>query len=95
MRRGNQTTNILLEQRAVREAIVRDQQIREMFTDLDTNGDSLYVEFLLSTRISLSFFDRVSIDEMQKHKELDTDGENEFTVEEVRVRIVNSILIVT
>jgi hypothetical protein len=32
-----------LEQRAIREAIARDNQIREMFVDLDTNGDSLYV----------------------------------------------------
>ena len=29
---------------------------------------------------------RVSIDELQKHTELDLDTENEFTVEEVRVR---------
>jgi hypothetical protein len=36
-----------LEQRAVREAIARDNQIREIFADLDTNGDSLYVLFIL------------------------------------------------
>lgn len=34
-----------LGQRAAREAIERDRQIREMFADLDTNGDSLYVRF--------------------------------------------------
>ncbi|CAF0988010.1 unnamed protein product [Rotaria sordida] len=55
------------EQRAVREAIARDNQMREMFADLDTNNDSL-----------------VSIEELQKHTELDTDHENEFTAEEVR-----------
>ena len=32
-----------LEQRAAREAIEHDRQIREMFAELDTNGDSLYV----------------------------------------------------
>jgi hypothetical protein len=36
-----------LEQRAVREAIARDNQIREMFADLDTNGDSAYVQFVI------------------------------------------------
>ncbi len=30
-----------IEQRAVREALARDNQIREMFADLDTNNDSL------------------------------------------------------
>ncbi|CAF0901189.1 unnamed protein product [Adineta ricciae] len=55
------------EQRAKHEAIVRNREIREMFADLDTNGDSL-----------------VSIDELQKHTELDLDTENEFTAEEVR-----------
>ncbi|CAF3677316.1 unnamed protein product [Adineta steineri] len=55
------------EQRAVRETIIRNYQIRDMFADLDTNGDSL-----------------VSIDELQKHTELDLDNENEFTIEEVR-----------
>ncbi|CAF2752166.1 unnamed protein product [Rotaria sp. Silwood2] len=55
------------EQRAVREAIARDNQMREMFADLDTNNDSL-----------------VSTEELQKHTELDTDLENEFTVGEVR-----------
>jgi hypothetical protein len=34
------------------------------------------------------FRNRVSIEELQKHTELDTDGENEFTNEEVRVRTV-------
>ena len=33
-----------LEQRAIRDALARDNQIREMFADLDTNGDSLYVQ---------------------------------------------------
>jgi hypothetical protein len=56
-----------------------------MFADLDTNGDSLYVLFYLKS--ILYIFNRVSIDELQKHTELDTDGENEFTVEEVRVSI--------
>ncbi|CAF0992039.1 unnamed protein product [Adineta ricciae] len=55
------------EQRAVREAIAHDNQMREMFAELDTNNDSL-----------------VSIEELQKHTELDTDLENEFTAEEVR-----------
>ncbi|CAF4795923.1 unnamed protein product [Rotaria sp. Silwood1] len=55
------------EQRAIREAIARDNQMHEMFVDLDTNNDSL-----------------VSIEELQKHTELDNDLENEFTVEEVR-----------
>jgi hypothetical protein len=32
-------------------------------------------------------FYRVSIDELQKHVELDSDKENEFTIEEVRVWI--------
>lgn len=36
----------------------------------------------------LFYFNRVSIDELQQHTELDTDGENEFTVEEVRVNII-------
>jgi len=31
------------------------------------------------------FLNRVSIEELQKHTELDNDRENEFTVEEVRV----------
>ena len=31
----------LTEQHALREAIERDNQIREMFADLDTNNDSL------------------------------------------------------
>ena len=35
--------------------------------------------------MNFSFFNRVSIDELQQHTELDTDKENEFTVEEVRV----------
>ncbi len=30
-----------LEQRAIREAIARDNQMRDMFADLDTNNDSL------------------------------------------------------
>jgi hypothetical protein len=33
----------------------------------------------------LFFSNRVSIEELQKHTELDTERENEFTVEEVRV----------
>lgn len=33
----------------------------------------------------LLFDHRVSIDELQKHTELDLDTENEFTAEEVRV----------
>jgi len=57
-----------------------------MFADLDTNGDSLYVLFSFKIYI-LSFFNRVSIDELQKHTELDTDEVNEFTTEEVRVNI--------
>ncbi|CAF2037209.1 unnamed protein product [Rotaria magnacalcarata] len=55
------------ENRAMQQVMVRDQQIREIFVDLDTNEDSL-----------------VSIDELQKHTELDINQENEFTVEEVR-----------
>ncbi|CAF5179246.1 unnamed protein product, partial [Rotaria magnacalcarata] len=55
------------ENRAMQQVTVRDQQIREIFVDLDTNEDSL-----------------VSIDELQKHTELDINQENEFTVEEVR-----------
>lgn len=30
----------LLEQRAAREAILRDKQMHDMFADLDTNSDS-------------------------------------------------------
>ncbi len=75
-----------VEKRAVLEVIARDNQIREMFADLDTNGDSLYVLFIFKSILYL-FFNRVSIDELQKHTELDTEGENEFTVEEVRVNI--------
>ena len=33
----------------------------------------------------ICFFHRVSIEELYKHTELDTDRENEFTVEEARV----------
>ncbi|CAF4097964.1 unnamed protein product [Rotaria sp. Silwood2] len=56
-----------VEKRAMQDLISRNNQMREMFADLDTNGDSL-----------------ISIDELQKHRELDTNPENEFTVEEVR-----------
>jgi hypothetical protein len=58
-----------------------------MFADLDTNGDSMYVLFIIKISTFI-FSNRVSIDELQKHTELDTDGENEFTNEEVRVRIL-------
>ena len=37
-----------LEQRAVREAIAHDKQMREMFAELDTNNDSLYVDEFLT-----------------------------------------------
>lgn len=34
-----------IEKRAVEDARIRNSQIREIFSDLDTNGDSLYVIF--------------------------------------------------
>ena len=40
---------------------------------------------------SLSLLNRVTIDELQKHTELDTDRENDFTVEEVRVSNAHSM----
>ncbi len=33
--------NLYIEQRVIREAIARDNQMRDMFADLDTNNDSL------------------------------------------------------
>ncbi len=38
-----------IEQRVIREAIARNNQIREIFADLDTNGDLLYVLFYLKS----------------------------------------------
>jgi hypothetical protein len=34
-------TNLYIEQRVIREAIARDNQMHEIFADLDTNNDSL------------------------------------------------------
>jgi hypothetical protein len=60
-----------------------------MFIDLDTNGDSLYGDFIFMKKYSnIQCLNRVSIEELQKHSELDIDRENEFTIEEVRVSFV-------
>ena len=63
--------------------------MRDMFADLDNNKDSLSVSTVFVTS-GISLLDRVTIDELQKHTELDTDRENDFTVEEVRVSNAHS-----
>ncbi len=51
----------------------------------------IHCMFYLFLKFIFYLFNRVSIDELQKHTELDTDGENEFTTEEVRVNIFRCI----
>lgn len=49
----------------------------------------MYMQYFIcfSNKIKLDFIYRVSIDELQKHTELDDNKENEFTSEEARVNI--------